>query len=74
MNDRLRHRRVAWGKIIIGLIACAALPLIAIAVIPIARPSAPTRSHSTDLVHYLGVYEPDAPRSYAGVATASHKQ
>jgi hypothetical protein len=67
MNDRLRHRRVAWGKIIIGFIVCAALLLIAIAVIPIARPPAPTRSHSTDLVHYLGVYEPDAPRSYTGV-------
>ena len=41
--------------------------LIAVVVRPIARPSASTGSHSTDLVRYLGVYEPDAPSSYAGV-------
>ena len=67
MNDRLRHRRAAKERVLIGLIVCAAVALIAMVVIPVVRPSAPTGSHSTDLVRYLGVYEPDAPGSYAGM-------
>ena len=67
MNDRLRHRRAAKERVLIGLIVCAAVALIAVVVKPIVRPFAPTGSHSTDLVRYLGVYEPDAPGSYAGM-------
>lgn len=67
MSDRLRHRRVARGRIYIGLVVCAAVVLAAIVVLPIVRSSSSTGSHSTDVVRYLGVYEPDAPGSYAGV-------
>jgi Glycosyl hydrolase family 26 len=67
MNDRLGHRKAAKGRILYGLIACAAAALIAMVLIPIVRPSSPARSHSTALVRYLGVFEPDAPGSYAGV-------
>lgn len=73
MNDRLGHRKATKGGILIGLIACAGVVLIAIVLIPIVRPSAPTESNSTDIVHYLGVYEPDAPHSYAGVDQFAHE-
>jgi hypothetical protein len=59
--------RAARKVIYIGLVVCAAVVLVAIVVLPIARPSSSTGSHSTDLVRYLGVYEPDAPGSYAGM-------
>ena len=65
-----RHRRaprVARKRIYIGLVVCAAVVLVAMVVLPIARPSSSTGSHSTEPVRYLGVYEPDAPGSYAGV-------
>jgi hypothetical protein len=67
MNDRSRHRSPAKGRILIGLIACAAVALIALVVIPIVKPPVSTGSHPTGRVPYLGVYEPDAPGSYAGV-------
>jgi len=67
MNGQLRHRRVARKVIYIGLVICAAVALLIIVVLPITRPSSSSGSHSTNLVRYLGVYEPDAPNSYAGV-------
>jgi beta-mannanase len=72
MNDRLRHRRVARKAIYIGLVVCVAVVLIIIVVLPIARPSSSAGSHSTNLIRYLGVYEPDAPSSYAGVDQFAH--
>jgi mannan endo-1,4-beta-mannosidase len=67
MNDRLRRLWVARERIYIGLIVCAAVVLVAMVVKPIARPSASTGSQSAGLMRYLGVYEPDAPGTYAGV-------
>jgi Glycosyl hydrolase family 26 len=58
-----RHR----AGLAIGLIVCAAVVLVAMVMLFIARPSASTRSDSTGLVRYLGVYEPDAPGSYADI-------
>lgn len=59
--------RVTRKIIYIGLAVCAAVVLVATVVLPIARPSSSTGSDPTDLVRYLGVYEPDAPGSYTGV-------
>lgn len=67
-RHRLRHRRAARKRIYIGLIICAAVVLAAmVAVRSIARPSTSTGSDSTGPVRYLGVYEPDAPSSYADI-------
>jgi hypothetical protein len=37
MNDRLRHRRVARARICIGLVVCAAVVLVAMVWVSIAR-------------------------------------
>jgi mannan endo-1,4-beta-mannosidase len=51
----------------IGLVACAAVVIAAVVVVAIARHKPPAGYHFTPTVRYLGVYEPDAPRSYADV-------
>jgi Glycosyl hydrolase family 26 len=67
MNDRIPPRKVVWERIFIGIVVCAVLVLVAIVVRPGSGSSAPTESRTADAVRYLGVYEPDAPDSYAGV-------
>ena len=75
MNDRLRHRRVARARICIGLVVCAAVVLVAMVWVLIARQSASTGSHSADLASlptapasYLGVYEAGALHAYQPIA------
>jgi len=68
--NRQRRTRV---RTYTGLVTGAAVALVAAVVVAVAMLSAPTRStgsagaHSTNLVRYLGVYEPGAPDSYTGI-------
>jgi mannan endo-1,4-beta-mannosidase len=56
-------------RILVALLTCAAVVIGAVAVVVWA----PWRSaHSTQPVRYLGVAEPDAPYSYAGVDQFAH--
>ena len=58
------RQKGARFRILVALVTCAALVIVTLAV----AAWAPWRSaHSTQPVRYLGVAEPDAPYSYAGV-------
>ena len=68
------HRRSArvrkrFGPMIYAAAAIGAVVVIAAAVVVVnARRPTPAQSvHSTQSVSYLGVFEPDAPTSYAGI-------
>lgn len=62
------HRRAVRVRIFISLVICVAIVLVAAVVVAVATPHDPAPSvHAVPTVHYLGVYEPDAPGSYAGV-------
>jgi mannan endo-1,4-beta-mannosidase len=64
---RSSHRRAKSVRTYIGLVTCIAAFIGSGAVVGCARTSdAPPRVHSAQPVRYLGVYEPDAPGSYAG--------
>ena len=66
VGNRLKATRV---RFYIGLMTCTAVVLVT-AVIALAMPSAPAGSAgspSTGVVRYLGVFEPSAPGSYAGI-------
>ena len=65
---RASRRRATRIKKYVGSLTCAAIVIGAIVVVAVVRPWTPGRSvHSTQPVRYVGVYEPDAPHSYAGV-------
>jgi mannan endo-1,4-beta-mannosidase len=68
-HRRATRVRKRFGPITYAVLAIgAAIAIGAAFVAPDARPSAPPGTvHSTQSVRYLGVYEPDAPSSYAGV-------
>jgi mannan endo-1,4-beta-mannosidase len=60
------HRTAAW----VGAVTCAALVIGAAALVAVAKPSDPLdppHSANSQPIRYLGVYDRDAPRSYAGV-------
>jgi mannan endo-1,4-beta-mannosidase len=54
-----------WVRRHVTAVTCAAVVVAAAAVVAVARPSAPAQP--TQPLRYLGVYEADAPSSYAGV-------
>jgi hypothetical protein len=73
-NQSSRHRKVAGGRkhfyfiTYVGIAIGAAVAIAAALLVGFRAPSAPTRStHSTQPMPYLGVYEPDAPHSYADI-------
>lgn len=58
------------AKIYVGMVTCIAVVLVATAVIAHRMLSArvgTVGSHSTNVVRYIGVYEPGAPNSYSGI-------
>jgi mannan endo-1,4-beta-mannosidase len=59
---RLHHRTATW----VGAIACAIVLACAAILVAVALRSGPSAG-SGQPIRYLGVYERDAPRSYAGV-------
>ena len=62
------HPRAIKVRIFIGLVICVAIVLVAIVLVAVDSPHDPGPSvHAVPTVRYLGVYEPDAPASYAGV-------
>jgi hypothetical protein len=67
------HRRTVRVRTFISFVACAAVVLVAAVVVDVARRSDPRQLfHAVPTVRYLGVYEPDAPGSYAGVDQFAH--
>lgn len=63
---RRSHRTLVW----VGVIACALLLVCAAVIVGVAVRSGPSAG-STQPIRYLGVYERDAPESYAGVSAFS---
>jgi mannan endo-1,4-beta-mannosidase len=63
------RRRATRVRAHIGLVACIAAGAVVLAAIVVifVKPSRPVGSHSAGSVPYLGVYEPDAPHTYAGI-------
>ena len=67
-GQRSNRRRTTRIKIWVGLVTCVAIALVAVVVVAVAKRSdIPAGAHFTDRVRYLGVYEPGAPESYAGI-------
>jgi Glycosyl hydrolase family 26 len=69
-----RHRRRTWVRDHVALLTCVIVVLSAtLAVVGVkvfrSPPGAPARPpvRAVQQIHYLGVHEPDAPRSYAGI-------
>jgi mannan endo-1,4-beta-mannosidase len=63
-SNRLKGNRT---KTYIGLVTCVILVLVATVVVAhrmLSRSDGATVSKSTNIVRYLGVYEPDTPNSY----------
>jgi len=63
-TNRPRQRRI---KRSIALAVSAVVLIGAAAAIIVTRPWAPTTRPAVQSVRYLGLYEPDAPASYAGI-------
>ena len=63
------HRRATWVRRHVRVVTCAALIIGAAVVVAVAElpPTSAQSVNSTQSVRYVGVYERDAPRSYAGV-------
>jgi mannan endo-1,4-beta-mannosidase len=61
------RRRITRIKTYIGIVTCAAVLIGAAATLTVTMPWASELDPSTQSGRYLGVYEPDAPGSYAGV-------
>jgi len=56
------------GRKYVGFITCAALVIGAVVGVAVYKKLAhPSSIHPTQVVRYLGVYEPDTPSSYSGV-------
>jgi mannan endo-1,4-beta-mannosidase len=66
-GQRGSRRRATRARTYIGLVACAAVVLVAAVVAVAVKRSGPAGSNSTGPVRYLGVYEPGTPNSYAGI-------
>jgi mannan endo-1,4-beta-mannosidase len=69
-GQRGSHQKPTRTSIYIGLAACVAVALVAAAVFARSIRSAPTESagsRASGVVSYLGLAEPDAPSSYAGI-------
>jgi mannan endo-1,4-beta-mannosidase len=64
------HRLMKWASGHRALVTCAVVVLAAAIMVAVAGPrltGAPRAAYAAQSVRYLGVYEPDAPRSYAGI-------
>lgn len=68
------HRRATRVRTFVSVVICAAVVVVAAVVVSIhfALSDPPPRFHAVQTVRYLGVYEPDAPGSYAGVDQFAH--
>jgi mannan endo-1,4-beta-mannosidase len=66
------RQKATRTKRIAVLVSCAALVLGAAAALTIFKPWANKSIHPVQSVGYLGTYEPDAPRTYAGVNQFAH--
>jgi mannan endo-1,4-beta-mannosidase len=64
---RIGRQRVTRMKIYIGLVTCAVALISTAVTLAVAMPWTSGLGNSTQSVRYLGVYEPDAPGSYAGI-------
>jgi Glycosyl hydrolase family 26 len=75
-GQRSIHRKAARARTYISLVTCAIFVLIVAIAVSVHELSKPADtaggSHSTNLVRYLGVDEPDAPGSYAGTDRFAH--
>jgi mannan endo-1,4-beta-mannosidase len=74
-----RRRETSWIDRHVGLLACLALVLVIALVVAITRASttpatrtAPAVKQQPQQVRYLGVYEPGAPSTYAGIEQFAH--
>jgi mannan endo-1,4-beta-mannosidase len=64
------RRRTNWVRSHLAVVTCVAVVIAVVVAVFVlkADPSAHMRpSRSAQPMHYLGVYQPDAPRSYAGI-------
>jgi Glycosyl hydrolase family 26 len=67
------HLKAARGRTYIGLVISTTIILIVAVIVALTRPGGPagstasTGSQATGMVHYLGLFEPSAPGSYAGI-------
>jgi hypothetical protein len=61
-----RERAKGIGRRI-GLVIGVVAVISAVVAVIVFKPWATSPFHPTKTVRYLGVYEPDAPRTYAGV-------
>jgi mannan endo-1,4-beta-mannosidase len=61
------HRRGTRTKVSVVLATCTVIVIGVAIAVGVTRPWAKGPVHSTQPVRYLGVYEPDAPHSYAGL-------
>ena len=67
------RRRLVWARKQVILLTCAAMVIGAAFAIAAARTSGPARPfQSARPIRYLGVYQPTAPRSYAGISQFAH--
>lgn len=62
-----RRQKATKIKRYVALVGCAIVVLGAAAALAVIRPWANKSIHPVQSVGYLGVYEPNAPRTYAGV-------
>jgi mannan endo-1,4-beta-mannosidase len=73
--QRASRREAARARKYVAFVACAVVVVGAVIAVAITKPWAHGPAypiHSTQSVRYLGVYEPDAPHSYAGVNQFAH--
>ena len=61
------RRRVTRTKKYVGFVTCAVVVISGAVALAVVQPWANKPIHPTQSERYLGVYEPDAPLSYAGV-------